>query len=197
MGKRYYWLKLMSDFFQSLRVKKLRKMKRGDTLLIIYLKMQLKTLSTLGAFECKSIEDLAIDLDERPSDVRTALDYLIDNDLCQRLDDTHFFLPWVQENTGSETASTQRWRDWKNRQDDGDVLESNKTPTTRQHFANVDIEKEKEIDKEIDIDKQSNTKQTYRLPEAKRSMKRGYANRVVTMDSIKDIIVNLDDEADT
>lgn len=195
MGKRYYWLKLMSDFFQSLRVKKLRKMKRGDTLLIIYLKMQLKTLTTLGAFECKSIEDLSIDLDERPSDVRTALDYLIDNDLCQRLDDTHFFLPWVQENTGSENASAQRVRDYRNRQ----ALQCNTDVTDVKRICNVEKDKEKEIDidREIKRENQCNTKQTYRLPEAKHSMKRGYANRVVTMDSLKDIIVNLDEEADT
>ena len=43
-NKRYYWLKLMDDFFDSKRIKKLRKMAGGDTYTIIYLKMQLLSL---------------------------------------------------------------------------------------------------------------------------------------------------------
>ena len=37
MDKRYYWLKLFDDFFDSLRMKTLRRLPRGDTYLIIYL----------------------------------------------------------------------------------------------------------------------------------------------------------------
>ena len=44
--KRYYWLKFQGDFFDSKRIKKLRKLAGGDTYLVIYLKMQLKALKT-------------------------------------------------------------------------------------------------------------------------------------------------------
>ena len=37
--KRYYWLKFREDFFESKRIKRLRRMAGGDTYLIIYLKM--------------------------------------------------------------------------------------------------------------------------------------------------------------
>ena len=54
--KRYYWLKFRDDFFDSKRIKKLRKMAGGDTYTIIYLKMMLKTwvkeagITDVGAF---------------------------------------------------------------------------------------------------------------------------------------------------
>ena len=44
---RYYWLKLKDDFFTSKRIKKLRNLAGGDTLTIIYLKMQLKSIKKL------------------------------------------------------------------------------------------------------------------------------------------------------
>lgn len=143
-GKRYYWLKLKEDFFQSKRIKKLRHMAGGDTYTIIYLKMQLLSLRTNGVLQWSGLEDnfadeLALDLDEKPEDVEVTLMYLVNTGLVETIDNNALVLPWVLENTGSETASTQRWRDWKNRQ----VLESNTTPTQLQQVANVEIEKEK------------------------------------------------------
>lgn len=160
MEKRYYWLKLQSDFFGSLRVKKLRKMKRGDTMLLIYLKLQLSTLCKDGVFEYKGIEDdisseLALDLGEKVADVRACLAYLFENGMCEKVDETHYVLPWVTANTGSETASTQRWRDWKSKQSVGGLLESNTTPTDCQRTANAEKEIEKEIDIELEKEKEN------------------------------------------
>ena len=126
-------------------------MKRGDTLLLIYLKLQLSTLCKDGVFEYKGIEEdisseLALDLGEKVADVRAALAFLMENGMLEQTDETHYVLPWVAANTGSETAATMRWRDWKERKN-GEMLESNKTPTNHQQTANV----EKEIEKEIDI----------------------------------------------
>lgn len=164
--KRYYWLKFREDFFSSRRIKKLRKMAGGDTYLVIYLKMQLKALKTNGVLEYTGIEqefadELALDIDESPDDVRVVLAFLMNYGLCECSDNIHYFLPFVVENTGSETAGTQRWRDWKNRKDalkettllndnQRDLLESNTTPTNCQQIANVEKEIEKE--KEIEID---------------------------------------------
>ena len=164
--KRYYWLKFREDFFSSRRIKKLRKMAGGDTYLVIYLKMQLKSLKTGGVLEYTGIEqefadELALDIDESPDDVRVVLAFLMNYGLCECSDNIHYFLPFVVENTGSETAGTQRWRDWKNRKDalkettllndnQRDLLESNTTPINCQQIANVEKEIEKE--KEIEID---------------------------------------------
>ena len=152
MEKRYYWFKLYADFFESKRIKKLRKMKRGDTLLAIYLKMQLKSLCTGGVLVYSGIEDnfaeeLALDLNERPEDVRNTLAFLLEHGLCE-CDDTNYILPWVAVNTGSETASTQRSRDCRNRKRVAMQQERNADATQVQRIGNVEKEIEKEIDKD-------------------------------------------------
>ena len=152
MENRYYWLKFRSDFFDSKRIKKLRNMAGGDTYTIIYLKMQLKALKTDGILTFTGVEEdfsdeLALDLDERPDDVRVTLMFLLQYGLCECSDNIHYFLPWVAENTGSETASTQRVREYRNRQK---ALHCNADVTQVKRIGNV--EKEIEIEKELDIE---------------------------------------------
>ena len=157
--KRYYWLKFREDFFESKRIKRLRRMAGGDTYLIIYLKMQLKALKTGGVLQYTGVEDcaadeIALDIDEEPDNVKIVLTYLLANGLCECSDNINYLLPYVLKNTGSETAGTQRWRDWKNRktlESNANLLESNATPTQLQQNANVEKEIEKDKDIEIDI----------------------------------------------
>ena len=157
--KRYYWLKFREDFFESKRIKRLRRMAGGDTYLIIYLKMQLKALKTGGVLQYTGVEDcaadeIALDIDEEPDNVKIVLTYLLANGLCECSDNINYLLPYVLKNTGSETAGTQRWRDWKNRktlESNANLLESNATPTQIQQNANVEKEIEKDKDIEIDI----------------------------------------------
>ena len=119
-GKRYYWLKLREDFFESKRIKKLRRL--GETCLIIYLKMQLKSLKTDGVIEWAHVEDdfideLALDLDEPTELVKRTLDFMIRHGLCEVSDEGQTYtLPYVSYNTGSETASAQRSREYRERQ---------------------------------------------------------------------------------
>jgi predicted phage replisome organizer len=150
--KRYYWLKFKDDFFDSKRIKKLRKMAGGDTYVIIYLKMQLKALRTDGVLEYTGIEpdfvdELALDLDEAPDDVRMTLAYLMTYGLCECSDNIHYFLPYVVENTGSETASTQRVRDYRERQK---ALQCNADVTQVKRICNAE--------KEIEIEKREKSK---------------------------------------
>lgn len=149
--KRYYWLKFREDFFSSMRIKKLRKMAGGDTYIIIYLKMQLKALKTGGVLEFKGVEqdfadEIALDIDEEPDNVRIVLSFLMTYGLCECSDNIHYFLPFVEENTGSETASTQRSRAFRERQK---ALQCNASATEVKRIGNA----EKEIEKEIDIEK--------------------------------------------
>ena len=150
--KRYYWLRFKDDFFDSKRIKKLRKMAGGDTYVIIYLKMQLKALRTDGVLEYTGIEpdfvdELALDLDEAPDDVRMTLAYLMTYGLCECSDNIHYFLPYVVENTGSETASTQRVRDYRERQK---ALQCNADVTQVKRICNAE--------KEIEIEKREKSK---------------------------------------
>ena len=154
-GKRYYWLKLKDDFFTSKRIKKLRNMAGGDTYLIIYLKMQLLALKTDGVLKWTGLEEkftdeLALDLDEKPDDVAMTLMYLLHTGLAETSDNINFFFPYVIENTGSEGASAQRWREWKARQ----ALDANTELTGRKQITNG----EKEIEKEIEIESEKKKK---------------------------------------
>ena len=154
-GKRYFWLKLKDDFFSSKRIKKLRKLAGGDTYLIIYLKMQLKALKTDGILQWTGLEDdfadeLALDLDEEPDNVKVTLQFLLSCGLIETSDSVNFLLPYVAENTGSEGASAQRWREWNARQK---ALDSNTALTDRKQITNGEIEIEKEKDIEIETDK--------------------------------------------
>lgn len=154
--KRYYWLKFRDDFFDSKRIKKLRKMAGGDTYTIIYLKMQLKALKSDGILEFTGVEDdfaseLALDLDEPVEDVKMTLMFLLQYGMCECSDNTHYFLPYVIENTGSETASTQRVRDYRERQK---ALQCNNSVTGVKRIGNA--EKEIEI-RDRDKSKSKNT----------------------------------------
>lgn len=120
-GKRYYWLKLRDDFFNSKRIKKLRKMAGGDTYIIIYLKMQLLAMKREGVLQYTGLEDsfpeeLALDIDETPDDVRVTLAFLLKYGLVETEDNVTYFLPYAISNTGSETASAARVREHRERQ---------------------------------------------------------------------------------
>lgn len=148
-AKRYYWLKFRDDFFDSKRIKKLRRMAGGDTYVIIYLKMQLKALRTGGVLEFTGIEkdfaeELSLDIDESVDDVRVVLAFLLGYGLCECSDNVHYYLPYVTENTGSETAAAQRMRDHRDRLKLAE--RNNVTPLLRECCVEKEIEKEKEID---------------------------------------------------
>lgn len=170
MEKRYYWLKLKDDFFGSKRIKKLRRMPGGDKLLVIYLKMQLKAVGTDGVLtytglESDFAEELALDLDESTEDVKLLLSFLQTYGMCVKIDDEHYLLPFVQSNTGSETASAQRVRKSRARgeeqrnaellQSGTDALQCNSLVTNcNSDVTNLlrDCSVEKEIDIDIDDD---------------------------------------------
>lgn len=148
-GKRYYWLKLQDDFFDSKRIKKLRNMAGGDTYTIIYLKMQLLAMKHDGIIQWTGLEEniadeLALDLDESADDVRVTLTYLLRTGLAETSDNVSFFFPYAVENVGSEGSSTQRVREFRERQ----ALQCNTNVTQMKQICNGEIEREKEIEKE-------------------------------------------------
>lgn len=152
MENRFYWLRLKDDFFSSKRIKKLRTMKRGDTYLIIYLKLQLLAVRTQGVLEYTGLEDtlaeeLALDIDENAKDVATVLEYLERTELITTEDGGHtWVLPFVVDNTGTEGSSAARVRKHRAKalQCNADVTD----PALHRHG-----ETETETEKEIDIEK--------------------------------------------
>jgi len=147
--KRYYWLRLYDDFFDSLRIKKLRRLAGGDTFTIIYLKLQLVAMKHDGVINFKGVEtdltsELALELNEDADNVKLTLAYLISYGLAETSDDA-VFLPYAVANVGSETASAQRVRDCRAKQK---ALQCNTTVTEVKRDCSVEIEIEKEKEKE-------------------------------------------------
>ena len=90
--KKFFWLKLKEDLFSSRRIKKLRSLDKGDTLFAIYLKLQLAALRTEGILTCTGLEDtleaeLALDIDEDISLVKSTLDFLLKHELAEKISD--------------------------------------------------------------------------------------------------------------
>lgn len=155
--KRYYWLKLMKDFFTNPKIKKLRKLAGGDTFTVIYLKLQLLSIDNEGVLIFQGIEntfeeEMALTIDEDIDNVSITLNYLMSQGLMEKLADNEYLLTETQYLIGSESSVTQRVRKHREAKK---TLQCNTTET----ICNTEIEKEKEIetDKELDIDKNINT----------------------------------------
>lgn len=119
--RRYYWLKLKDDFFRQKPIKKLRLMDRGEIYTIVYLKMQLESLSNNGIIVFEGVgdsfsEELAFQIDEREEDVRATVEFLAKHGLLIQLSETENFLPQAVENTGSESSSAIRMRELRERE---------------------------------------------------------------------------------
>lgn len=155
--KRFFWLKLQEDFFKSKRIKKLRRIAGGDTYTIIYLKMQLMAIKNGGCLEYTGLEssfarELALDIDEDPENVAITVNFLLSCGLMETSDNAEYFLPYAVLNTGSESSSAQRVRDYRERkmlQKDNRALPCN-TDVTKCN-TEKEIELDTELDREINI----------------------------------------------
>ena len=168
--KNYYWLRLYDDFFNSKRIKKLRSIAGGDTYTIIYLKMQLKALKTDGYLYFDKLcsdfaEELAIDIDENPEDVKITIQFLLSCGLLECNENgKEYFLTYLQNCIGCETAAAQRGRKYRAKLTDEqkekererarlgmkkirEERKNNKNVTCYELVTNVEKEKEIEIDK--------------------------------------------------
>lgn len=119
MGKKFYWLKLKNDFFSQPKIKKLRKMEKGDTYAIIYLKMQLLSLQNDGQLIFEGIEEdfaseIALKLDEDEGAVGAVIQYLQTQGLLALNKNEEYYLSETQSLIGSETESAARVRKYRN-----------------------------------------------------------------------------------
>ena len=160
MAKRYYWLKLKADWFSDKRIKKLRSIAGGDTHTIVYLKMMLLSLKDEGKLYFEGVEDnfaseIALTLDEDAENVKLTLAFLQWHGLIEIGDDDEYRLTEVPEIIGSETASTIRSRECRERKKQlalgQEVLHCNTNETGYNNLKQIcRVEKEIERDKELD-----------------------------------------------
>lgn len=147
--KKYYWLKLKTNFFDSKEMLRLRSIAGGDTYTIIYLKMLLLSLKTGGLLEYDGIdatqdEEIALLLRENLDNVKLTIAFLKRVGLLEMVNKNDFFLNQVPTLTGGETQGAERQRrhreNVKALQCHADV-----TPSSQNHNArDKSIEKEKE-----------------------------------------------------
>lgn len=149
--QRFYWLKLMSDFFTQPKIKKLRRIAGGDTYTVIYLKMQLLSLKNGGIIPYEGIEEtfadeLALTMDETPENVQATLVFMESQGLIEKISEEEFFLPETALLIGSEAASTIRSRRCREKKEQL-ALQCNIDATNCN--VEIEIEKEKREEKEI------------------------------------------------
>ena len=160
MSKKYYWLKLKTDFFASRAMKKLRRIAGGDTYTIIYLKLQLLSLKDEGLLFYEGIEptfyeEMALALDEDAENVKVTLIFLENMGLIKQNNEHEYILTDVPYLIGGESESAERVRRHRQRK----ALQCN-NPVT---IGNTEIEKEIEKDKEIEIEGEKSKKVDYEL----------------------------------
>mgnify|MGYP000843755965 CR=1 FL=1 len=149
MGKRYYWLKLPEDFFGDKAIKRLRKIAGGDTYVIIYLKMMLRSLKDDGYLYYDGLEEdfpaeLALDLDEEEDNVQVTLNFLLQHGKLEIRSEQEYFMPDM--NIGSETAVAERVRRCRAKKQ-SEALQCNAPETQVKQNGNGEIDRE--IEKEI------------------------------------------------
>ena len=158
MPKKYYWLKLKSDFFTSRAMKKLRRIAGGDTYTIIYLKLQLLSLKDEGKLFFEGVEptfyeEMALALDEDAENVRVTLVFLESMGLIEKTNDQEYMLSEVPYLIGGEGESAERMRRHRGKRAslcDGNVTECDGIVTKSDTEIEIDIEKDKDTEKETD-----------------------------------------------
>lgn len=163
-GKRYYWLKLKTNFFDSKEMLRLRSIAGGDTYTIIYLKMLLLSLKTDGLLEYDGVdatqdEEIALLLRESLDNVKLTIAFLKRVGLLEVVNKNDFFLNQVPVLTGSEAESTVRSQKCRQlKREAVEQIERNKK--TLQCNANATLMQQKcnARDKSIEIEKENKSK---------------------------------------
>ena len=159
MNKRYFWLKLKTDFFKSIPMKKLRRIAGGDTYTIIYLKLQLLSIKDDGilyfqGYESTFYDEMALALDEDAENVQATIIFLESVGLLKKQSDSEYLLTEVPFCIGSESASAERVRKYRQNKAIGQQETDVKALQCNAGVTKCNTEIEIEIEKEIDIDKE-------------------------------------------
>ena len=103
---RYYWLKLKTDFFRDLRVKKLRQGPNGAALTLLYQELLLSALPNGGVLPLLGMDspaaELAMLVDAPEEDCAARLDYLSAHGMLQRTAAGGLYLPMLEDGGDSE-----------------------------------------------------------------------------------------------
>lgn len=140
--KRYYWLKLKEDYFNSPKIKKLRKIAGGDTYTIIYLKMQLLSIKNGGVIQFENIEptleeELALKLDEDIENVKITLAFLQSQSLMEMNENNEYLLLEASNCIGSEGQSAERKRRFDERKKENALLCNGSVTEVKRNYISI------------------------------------------------------------
>lgn len=159
-NKKYYWIKLNTNFFTQREIKSIRRNEYGLLYTIIYLKLLLLSSNNEGYLRFENteeslIDEIAIEIDEEPEYVKAAITILESKGLIDIISDEEYFLNKAPEMVGSETKAAARMR--KSRAKKKEIEKSvTMLPDVTKCYTEIDKDIDKEIDKEIDEDVNKN-----------------------------------------
>ncbi len=162
--KRYYFFKMEDDWFQKKEIKKLRSIAGGDTYIIIYQKLILKSLKTGGKLYFEGIEEnfvneMALELDEKPDNVSVTLNYLLQKCLIDELSENEFQVNDIGGKIETKTSTALRVSRWREKNKRDKPLQLNNIVTQLKQSVNGESESESESESEKETKKRRVKKQ--------------------------------------
>ncbi len=114
-SRRFYWLKLPADFFDRFDIRYIRAQPDGDKVVVLYLKLLLRAVSTDGRIDLRDVEDdpagnLALFLGEDIGTMEKALSLLQKFKLIEAQEPGRFYLRELKKMVGTETGAAERMR---------------------------------------------------------------------------------------
>lgn len=184
-AKRYFWIRLMSDFFEKTEVRLIEKAPNGKEIILLYLKLLCKAIESKGylLFNGKAYNEDIISLitDTDIDTVRTGLSLLEDYGLIERRDNV-FYMPQIEtametetywaeikrkqrkqqqekalkeDTTETESGQSQECVKTKSRQCKDNVQDTLDNVKNVSHKEDIDTDIETDIEIEIDTDTDS------------------------------------------
>ena len=156
--KKYYWLKLKRDFFKRHDIRIIEEMPNGKEYILFYLKLLLESIDHEGALRFSETvpyneQMLSVITNTNIDIVRSAMKMFIELNMMDVLEDRTIYMAEVEKLIGSESWSAERVRRHREKQH---LLQCNTTVTSCNE--EIDIEKDKEIDKEKESKKKDSPK---------------------------------------
>lgn len=114
---------LKETFFKRKEIRKLRKMAGGDTLVLVYIKLLIKSSDDDGNiyydFTEKDIyEQLSLEIDEEYSDIETLLKFLYEEELITIISNSVIKLNYLEEGRDRNSKEYKQWRNKVFQRDD-------------------------------------------------------------------------------
>lgn len=184
-NKKFFWLKLKEDFFESDEIKILESLPNGMAYSNFYLKLLCKSIKNNGVLRLRNVIPYTVEMLSSMTNTnidiaRGAIEKLIALNMIEVLDDGALYMLDIENMIGSETDSAQRMREARAKTIN--LEEKDKKSLTlceNVRKSDTEIDKEIELEKEIEIDKEKKIKKEKSTVKAK-------AFTIPTIDEIKE-----------